>query len=424
MSGVTRVQACVEFRSIVSLGSISVSARIATLLTPLLLVIGCAEASEVGREPVPSSSEVGAIEISGDVAGDSLTSDDDASGQPDFSAGGAVPDPANPDPMLPDDPDASTESEAARTISLTPPGCCTGISWSEDSQRVHYIDKPSDAEPLGIWSVDASAPLAPPALVTEEIAYYSDDLTYRFDLTATETSIVRVSDGERWTVPAGGRPVSISPDGSRIAWQISPDLPFERRTTTAWVANLDGTEARSVATLPRGSINGWLDDETLLVRGRDTLQSEEDVLWRLDVADGERQELARAERLRGELASPGGQWVAYYVSRQTDPSANGTWIVSGSGGEARRMDQELFGAYRWRDVDHLLVVPLNAGEASHALIEVDVSTFDSRPLTEPSITPFKIANGEWTVSPDGLRVAFVESADKSIRVIELPSSGD
>jgi Tol biopolymer transport system component len=42
-----------------------------------------------------------------------------------------------------------------------------------------------------------------------------------------------------------------------------------------------------------------------------------------------------------------------------------------------------------------------------------------RQLTDPAVTPFKIANGDWRISPDGRYMAFVESSDKNIWVIEL-----
>lgn len=333
--------------------------------------------------------------------------------------GGAAPDPAAPDPASP----GSASGAEARIVRVTAPGCCTGFFWSRDSERLMFIDRPGDG-PLGIYTADVGRPAEPPALVTEEIDFYSDDLEYRFELTANDTQIIRVADGERWSVPAGGRPVSISPGGGRIVWQVSPDVVPERRTTTVWIANLDGSEARQVATLPRGSMSGWLGEGAVLIRGREALQSDEDILWRLDVESGERTELARAEQLRGETPSPGGDWIVYYVSRHADPAANGTWIVAGTGGSPRKLDPALFGAYRWRDAGRLLIVPLSSTGPAHALIELDARTLATRTLTDPATTPFKIANGEWSVSPDGRRVAILESADRAIHVIELPLAGD
>lgn len=304
---------------------------------------------------------------------------------------------------------------------LTAPGCCTQPSWSADGRRVQYIDQPAPDQPVGVWTVDADAPGAAPVLVTDEIGYYSADLRYRIDIAGDTTALVRLADGERWTVPADGRPITIAPDGARIAWQVSPpNADFERRTTRVWVAGIDGSGAREVGALPRGSLVAWIDAGTLLLRGRDALEAVDDVLWALDVDDGARREIARAPNLRGELPSPGGGWVAYYVARHEDPTDTGMWIASTAGGAPRRIDKDLFGAYRWRDDGRLLVVPQNGDGVSHAIVEVDVATLATRRLTDPATTPFKIANGDWTVAPDGRRIAFVESRDKSIWVLGLP----
>ena len=88
----------------------------------------------------------------------------------------------------------------------------------------------------------------------------------------------------------------------------------------------------------------------------------------------------------------------------------------------QRADDELFGGYEWRREGELLVVPFPTSPDSHALWSVDAATGTASRVTDPAATPFKIANGDWSVSPDGSRVAFVEAGDKAIWVLELPSS--
>lgn len=317
---------------------------------------------------------------------------------------------------------AAPAPDRARLTRLTEPGCCTQPWWSADGRRVLFIDRPAPDAPTGIYAASLDAPGAAPELVTETVAYYSDDMAYRFELEGEVTRLLRLADGEAWTVPAGGRPVSISPGGGRILWQISPqDVAFERRTTRVWVADIDGSDAREIGSLPRGSVSGWITDDLLLARGRDSLQAEEDILWAMSVADGGLREIARAERLRGELVSPGGSWVAWYVARQTDPVETGIWLAPTSGGAARRLDPARFGGYQWQDDGRLLVVPQRAEQGSHRIYAVDAASLAVLPLTEPAETPFKIANGDWAVAPDGRRVAFVESRDKAIWVLELPA---
>lgn len=306
-------------------------------------------------------------------------------------------------------------------VRLTEPGCCTQAVWSADGQSLMFIDRPSPDAPTAIWAVDVARPGGAPTLVTEQIGYYSDGLVYRIDIAGDSTSITRRADGETWTVPAGGRPISFSPGGNQIAWQVSPqNVPSERRTSRVWISALDGSGAREVAALPRGSLVGWLGEDRLLIRGRDDLAAEEDVLWVLSLADGSRREIARSERLRGELASPDGAWVAYYVAQARDAASNGLWVV-GTGGQApRRLDPALFGAYRWRPGGGLLVVPLE-NTAAHRLIEVDPLDLAHRPLIDPATTAIKITNGDWSVSPDGRRLAWVEAADHAIWAMDLPA---
>jgi hypothetical protein len=292
---------------------------------------------------------------------------------------------------------------------------------------VLFIDKPGSDVPLGIWGVDAtqSAEFAP-QLLTERIAFYWGDLSYVLEYGGGETVIERLDRPlgetvERWTVPAGGRPISISPGRARTAWQVSnDDLPFERRITQVWIANLDGMDARTVATLPRGGFSGWISDDVLLLSGRESLESRETVVYTLSLLDGETVELLRTERPRGIELSPDRRWLVYYIAFSDDPAQNGLWLVRTDGAEHRQLDDELFGNYAWRDARRLLIVLFLPDADFHEFWQYDVETGEARRLTDPGATSIKIANGDWQVSPDGRHVAFVESADRNIWVLTLP----
>lgn len=310
---------------------------------------------------------------------------------------------------------------AARLTRLTEPGCCTLPEWSADGRRVLFIDRPRAGGPTGIWAVSPESAGAAPELVTEDIARYSDGLAYRYERAANGTSILRLADGRRWELPTSSGNIRISPDGRRVAWLEAPEsVPSDRRTARVWVRDLAGGERREVATLPRGSLSGWLGNDALLLRGRESIAADDEVLWVLSLTTGQRREIARGRRLRGELTSPDGRWVAYYVTQQPEPEANGLWLVGVGGGPPRRLDDTLFGAYAWRDGGRLLIVPLDATAPTHRLLELDAQTLGTRELVNPAAAQFTIANGDWTVSPDGRFVAFVEQRDKAIWVIELP----
>ncbi len=323
----------------------------------------------------------------------------------------------------------ATPTPPPQAVQLTASGCCTQPFWSADSQQVRFIDKPDPQSPVGIWGVDINQPMAPPALVTERIEESLVRNGFLVETSGATTTIEQVSDGRRWQVPAQGRSVIISPQKTRIAWSINnDDVPVENQVTQIWTANLDGSEARRLASLPRGSLAGWISEDTLLVSGRDSLQAREQWLQALSLADGSTRELARAERLRGSALSPTGEWVVYFITFGADPAQNGLWLARTDGSEQQRLDSSLFGSYQWRGCpggcaagqDRLALIPFRPDAEWHQLWELDPNTGDLRQLTDPAATPFKIANGDWRLSPDGRKMAFVESRDKNIWMIELP----
>jgi WD40-like Beta Propeller Repeat len=323
-----------------------------------------------------------------------------------------------------------TSTPVPKAVQLTTGGCCTQPFWSPDSAQVRFIDKRGAEALAGIWGVPVASPGAEPVLVSERVEESLATGDYLVETSGNSTRVRRLSDGKRWTVPAGGRSVLISPDLRRIAWAaVNDDLPPEQQVATVWVADLDGSDARKVATLRRGGLSGWISQDALLVSGRDNSSSLEQVLWALSLNDGGMKELARADRLRSPSLSPSGAWVAYYVTFADDSTQNGIWLARTDGSQRRPISPELFGAYQWRpcptadgcspDEERLLIVPFEPDADFHELWELDAATGQARQLTAPSITPFKIANGDWRVSPDGRYVAFVESNDRNIWVIAL-----
>jgi Tol biopolymer transport system component len=303
---------------------------------------------------------------------------------------------------------------------LTQGGCCTQPFWSADSQRVLFIDDPPGDPPLAIWGVDIARPAAEPEVAFERIGFYTAGFTYLIETRGDTTIVERLSDGERWSVPAGGRPVTFSPSRDKVAWSVSNDAPFERRVTQVWVAQADGSGAERVAELRRGGLQSWVSDDVLLLSSYDSFDSREQAYFTLSLSSGETRELVREERLRGSVLSPDRTWLAYFLTFSEDAQRNGVWLVRTDGSERLQLDASLFGAYQWRDDERLVIVPFNPGATYHELWEYDVATDSVRQLTDSDVTPLKIANGDWEVSPDGRHVAFVESRDNNIWLLELP----
>jgi Tol biopolymer transport system component len=291
--------------------------------------------------------------------------------------------------------------------------------WSPDGSEVRFIDHPSDSAQAGLWAVSVLG--GEPHFVTARLGSYSADGSLIVYPEGGQTYIERIATGERWVVPTEGRAISLSPDMTQIAWQVNSSLfSFDRRAVDLWVANLDGSGARLVVRLVGGGLSGWFPDgQRLLVTHRESAGSDP-ILSVLSLADGTLRQLASSHSLRGVSVSPEGGWVAYQIAFSGDPAVDGVWVSSSDGAFAVRLD--LFGPYRWRSEGRLLIVPLESasGSASHRLVEADVATGQTAPLTEPGLVPFRIANGDWAVSPDGRRVVFLNAEDRNLWLVELP----
>jgi Tol biopolymer transport system component len=307
-----------------------------------------------------------------------------------------------------------TAAIAAVPRQLTQGGCCVQPFWSPDSRQVRYIDRPSSGEPSGIWAVSATG--GAPTFVTARLGLYSPDEALVAYPESGQTFIERVG-GERWQVPTGGRALLFSPDSTQIAWQVaSSSVNFDTRKVAIWVAAVDGTGAHKLADLAGGGLNGWFPDgQRLLITERaDDLSQIETI----SLADGSRTVIASAARFQGIALSPQGGWVAYTVAFSGDPAQDGLHVVKSDGQASSRLDT--FGAFTWRSEGRLLVIPLEPEAASNRLLEYQAENGFARPMTDPALTLFQIASGNWALSPDGRRLAFVSAADHNLWVLDLP----
>ncbi len=202
----------------------------------------------------------------------------------------------------------------------------------------------------------------------------------------------------------------------------SSTFNFDRRTVEVWIASSgpNASDARRVTTLTGGGLSGWFPDGSrLLVTYRESTGADP-ILAVLNLADGMLTTLVQSPTLRGGQISPGGAWVAYGVTFSGDPAQDGLWVIRSDGSERRKLD--VFGAYRWRTDGELIIVPLEAdgSTGSHRFIAVEAASGEIRPLTDPALTQFRIAGGDWSLSPDGTRVVFLSADDHNLWLIELP----
>jgi len=287
---------------------------------------------------------------------------------------------------------------------------------------VRFIDRPA-SRPVGIYGVDVVHP-GPPKLVSERIVNTTGGGAFYVYPDSARTVLERVIDGETYVIDNGGRPVSVSPDGRWAMWQVTDQSgDFDKRVTRIWVSDVDGSAPHKVAEAMGLSGGSWIDGDRILSFGMPVEEGADPAIVVLTLDDAGQvrtsTELARADRPRGASLSPGGKRLIYFLSFQSDPANDGLWLVP-TDGSAPPRHLTFFGGYRWRDDTHLLYIPLEPGAESHALWEYDVVSDAHRPLTDPSQIPFKIANNDWTVSPDGDRVVFVNADDRNLWLIELP----
>jgi Tol biopolymer transport system component len=306
---------------------------------------------------------------------------------------------------------------------LTSGGCCSEPFWSPDGNQVMYIDRPSPDEPSGLWGINIQTNT--PGFITDRLGIFSPDMQLRAFPVNGVTSAEHLTTGEQWGIPNGGRGISFSPDSKWVAWtagQFSP--PFDSAQREVWISRFNGSDVRQVFTTTGGGFGGWLDDHRLLVSGRIDGAGSEMVYWALNLDDSQGEEyelleLGRGGRLREAKISPDGHWLAYLVTFSQDPNRDGIWLVDTHSGDRRHLD--VFGGYNWRDGEKLLVVPMDLSQPVHRLIQVQASNGQVEPITDPESTPFKIANGDWRVSPDGNTIAFLSAEDGNIWLLELPN---
>ncbi len=291
--------------------------------------------------------------------------------------------------------------------------CCPGAKWTPDSRALLFLDGPPARGSTGIYQVSAEG--GPVTRRFSSVAFYSPRLLWAVRPgTGVNTTLERLADGRKFTLPTYGADVSWNRAETRLAYTRSATTGnYDRRMTRVYVADVLGSP-RQVATVYGGDIVGWVDDRTLLLTGKRNAANRDRDLFTLDTRSGARRTLASALAFRGLSLSPDGARVVYYVAFDSR-ARNGLWLQPTAGGTPRRLDT--FGAYRWRDAEHLLLIPLQPDGSSHLLREYDLRTHTWRTLGDLGD---QVRQGDWSVSPDGRHLAYLSARDGNVRVVALP----
>jgi hypothetical protein len=243
------------------------------------------------------------------------------------------------------------------------------------------------------------------------------------------TIIQRATTGDKYIIRNGGRRATVSPDGHRLLWQeIDRRGEFDTRRSRVWVANVDGSDARTVGETIGIHPSAWIDGQRVLVVGAPLEKPPGVSIAALSLgatpSHDRLQVLAQVSSPREAVVSPEGNWLVYSLAFQRDPGDDGLWLVPTDGSQPSRK-LSFFGGFQWRDDTHLLYIPMELGAESHTLWEYDVLRDATRRLTDPTQTKFKVAQNDWTVSRNGRYVAFVNAADHNLWLIDLfPEASD
>jgi hypothetical protein len=120
------------------------------------------------------------------------------------------------------------------------------------------------------------------------------------------------------------------------------------------------------------------------------------------------------ERLRGMTIAPGGSRIMFYLAYHDDPALNGTYALEMQPG-ALAQKLPFFGSWRWRDANGVYYLPFAPASPTQSLHFYDLTTGEDRILADSS---FLVANGDWSVSPDGDQIVFWNANDLALWLLE------
>lgn len=393
------------------------------MLWLLLLLVACTAATPT---------------LPGDASGDNTavepaTPDTSVAAIPDINSDAVVV-ASTMTPLLPTSsplPPTATATPAPPTATPTPAlrqlttgRCCVNPFWRADGETVRFIDKPTTEMPVGYYEVplNVAEPALIGTLVTETLGSWSHGDRFYLIPGPDGYTVIDEAGGQTYQNESTGnnRP-NISPDGTRLAYQISDqsqDVPFNERFASIYSANLDGSNEQLILEGRGVSFAGWLNNDQWLLSVVNTENPEERILRRYSLADGSMIDLVVGARIQGTSASPDGTHIAYYVTLDRQhPERNGYWLTNTQTGDTRPLP--FIGSYRWRTEETVLVIPFEPGAASFRLQEYNITTETLRDVTDPNVVSFRIHNNDWSLSPDGNRIVFVNAVDRNLWVIEL-----
>lgn len=287
--------------------------------------------------------------------------------------------------------------------------CCENPMWHPTHPNQLLV---VDGQPASVFLYDVSTDAPPTPVYPAPPQVLSPDGQYE----TYRGHVHNLTTNETWYVETGGAIPAISADSSRLLWDTSAFafVPNEEPPQVEfWVSDLNGENARRIWS-QLGGYARWLDGTRVLIVTPISQQTPT-TLTIFDTATDTFFTLGTWEWLREVTVAPGGGRLMFYLVQQPDPNANGIYTLeTREGAVAEKLP--FWGDWRWRDNQSVYFMPFNfhAGD-THLLAYYHLVSRELRYLTDQ---PFTIANGDWEVSADGNRIAFI-NGDGRLWLLEM-----
>ena len=320
-------------------------------------------------------------------------------------------------------PTATAQPFKPTLTKLTDGGCCRNPVWHPDGARILYTDAAPGQQLAATWAVPADASGPPSVFFPSAATVAPDGSRIAFpDFANRVTRIQEFGKQSTATIANNAAYVWFSRDGRQVAWlALAPGAqPSSNvdRLVRVWVANADGANARQRGTTVRAADLTWFPDgQRLLFTGRDT-DGGNPGIYVLDINSGALTRIVDAFSPRGVRLSPDGGQIVYLAALEEKPEDNGLFIANADGGAKRKLP--LIGGVRWSpDSKSLLILPFQTDNGADQLIRIDAATLGTTPLTDRAALPFRVAQDEWDLSPDGTRIVFDALTDSNIYALRF-----
>ncbi len=306
---------------------------------------------------------------------------------------------------------------------LTDGGCCRNPVWHPDGMRVLYTDAIPGQQLAGTYAVPADGSGAPSMFWPSAATLSPDGARIAFpDFAAKMTRVQEIGKTSIATLANNTAYVWFSVDGRQLAWLERAPGPQPSsnvdRLVRIWTANADGTNARVRGSDVRAAEVAWFPDgQRLLFAGRDQ-DGGSPGIYTLDLTNGALTRVVDAFSPRAVRLAPDGQSLVYLAALEANPDANGLFLVRLDTGERRKLP--LIGGVRWLpDSSGLIALPTQTDGGADALVRMDTAALAVTPLTDRAALPFRVAQDEWQLAPDGTRIAFTSLDDGNIYTLRF-----